>query len=110
GKPLLLNNVAFTVIGVAPPRFIGVNAIVGPDVWVPAAMAEQLLPNAMEGAFTDRRKAMLRGVGRLKPGLSRALAQVNVTTIASDLAREFPGTNQGYAATVVPVRDALFAS
>ena len=48
----------FTVVGVAPPAFIGVNAIVGPDVWVPAAMAEQLLPTAMQRAFTDRGKAI----------------------------------------------------
>ena len=42
GKTLRINNIVFTVIGVAPPRFIGVNAIFGPDFWIPAAMAEQL--------------------------------------------------------------------
>jgi len=34
GRTLRLNNVVFTVIGVAPPKFIGVNAIFGPDLWI----------------------------------------------------------------------------
>ena len=39
-----MNNVVVTVIGVAPPHFIGVNAIFGPDLWMPAAMAERMFP------------------------------------------------------------------
>lgn len=109
GKTLQLNNVVFTVVGVAPPKFIGVNAIAGPDVWIPAAMAEQLLPNTMQNALTDRGKAIFRGIARLKPGVSRAQAQANVATIASSLAREYPATNQGYTARVEPIREALFA-
>src|SRR5205085_4681771 len=35
GKTLRLNNQVFIVIGVAPPKFIGLNSIMGPDVWVP---------------------------------------------------------------------------
>ncbi len=90
GKTLRLNNVVFTVIGVAPPAFIGVNAIFGPDLWIPAAMAEQLLPNEMQNALSDRGKAIFLGVGRFKPGVTRAQAQANMATIAADLAREYP--------------------
>ncbi len=110
GKTLRLNNVVFTVIGVAPPRFIGVNAIFGPDLWIPAAMAEQLLPGEMRGALSERNKAVFQGVGRLKPGISRAQAQANIATIASALAREYPETNQGHTATVRPIGDVLFNS
>ena len=67
GKTLRLNSVVFTVIGVAPPQFIGVNGMFGPDLWIPAAMAEQLLPNEMQNALSDRSKAVFQGVGRLKP-------------------------------------------
>ena len=67
GKTLRLNSVVFTVIGVAPPQFIGVNGFFGPDLWIPAAMAEQLLPNEMQNALTDRSKAVFQGVGRFKP-------------------------------------------
>ena len=49
GRNLRANNIVFTVVGVAPPKFIGVNAIFGPDLWIPAAMAERLLPKEMRG-------------------------------------------------------------
>lgn len=110
GKTLRLNNIVFTVIGIAPPQFIGVNALFGPDLWIPAAMAEQLLPNEMRNAFSDRSKTVFRGVGRLKPGVTLAQAQANLSTIATNLAREYPATNEGYTTTVRPIRDVLFAS
>ncbi len=110
GKTLRLNNVVFTVVGVAPPRFIGINAIFGPDLWISTAMAEQLLPHEMQNALSERDKAVFLGVGRLKPGVSRAQAQANIETIASALAREYPEANQGRTATVRPIADILFNS
>ncbi len=107
GKTLRLNNVVFTVIGVAPPKFIGVNLIFGPDLWIPATMAEQLLPNEMYGALGDRGKALFLGVGRLKAGVSRARAQADVATIASALGREYPDANAGRTATAKPITDAI---
>ena len=110
GKTLRLNNIVITVIGVAPPQFIGVNAMFGPDLWIPAAMAERLLPNQMQNAFSDRGKAIFLGVGRLKSGVTRAQAQANVAAIAMHLAREYPATNEGRTATAQPIREVLFAS
>jgi predicted permease len=110
GKTLRLNNVLFTVIGVAPPRFIGVNAIFGPDLWIPAAMAEQLLPAEMHGALDDRSHAVFMGVGRLKPGVSHRQAQANIAAIASALASEYPQANQGRTAAVRPITDVIFGS
>jgi predicted permease len=110
GKTLRLNNVVFTVVGVAPPRFIGVNAIFGPDLWIPAAMAEQLLPNEMQGVLSDRTKAAFEGVGRLKPRVNRSQAQANIAEIASALAREYPEANQGHTTAVRPITDVLFGS
>ena len=51
------------MIGVAPPRFIGVNSIFGPDFWIPAAMAEQIFPNEMEAALSSRSKHFVPGNG-----------------------------------------------
>src|SRR5437588_5787492 len=62
GKTLRLNNMMFTIIGIAPPGFIGVNGLFGPDLWIPAAMAEQLLPNDMHRALTDRSKVAFQAV------------------------------------------------
>jgi predicted permease len=110
GRSLRLNNVVVTVIGVAPPHFIGVNAVFGPDLWIPAAMAELLLPNEMQGVLTDRGKGAFLGIGRLKPGISRSQAQANLATIASTLALEYPEADQGHTAVVRPVREVIFGS
>jgi hypothetical protein len=48
GRQLRLNGQVVTVIGVARPGFIGVNGLVGPDLWLPVATGEQLLPSALE--------------------------------------------------------------
>jgi predicted permease len=110
GKTLRLNNVVFTVIGVAPPNFIGVNAIFGPDFWIPATMAERVLPNEMQTALSDRGKAVFQGVGRFKPGVALLQAQANMATVASDLASENPAANLGRTAIVRPIRDVIFGS
>ena len=109
GKTLRLNNVVFTVIGVAPPRFIGISPIFGPDLWIPAAMAEQLLPGQMTHALGDRSEADFLAIGRLKPGVNQAHAQANIATIASALAREYPQADKGHTATARPIRDILFS-
>ncbi len=41
-------------------------------------------------------KAIFTGIGRLKPGVSRARAQANMALLARDLARENPDANEGH--------------
>jgi predicted permease len=110
GRQLSVNSVTLTVIGIAPPHFIGVNAIFGPDLWVPAAMAERLFPNSLQGALSDRGKAAFRTVGRLKPRVEVGQAGANIAAIAAGLAKFYPATNAGHTATVRPVREVLLAS
>jgi putative ABC transport system permease protein len=110
GRTLRLNHVAITVIGVAPPGFIGVNGIFGPDFWIPTAMAELLLPAEMHNALSERSAAAFQGVGRLKPGVSRAQAQADLATIAAALAREYPNANAGRTAAVRPLADVIFGT
>jgi len=110
GQTLRINRVAFTVIGVAPPDFIGISAIFGPDVWIPASMAEQLAPNELHNALTARDKTTFVAVGRLKPGVSREQAQADAGTIAAALARQYPDADEGRGVVVQSIRDALFNS
>jgi predicted permease len=110
GTTLRLNNVVLTIIGVAPAHFIGVNAIFGPDVWVPTSMAERLFPNEMSNLFTDRSKALFHGIGRLRVSASQRQAEANLASIAANLAREYPVTNQDHTIMLQPVRDLLFAN
>ena len=109
GRTVRLNRIAFTVIGVAPHNFIGVNAIFGPDFWVPASMSEILLPNELQNALTDRAKTLFTGVGRFRSGVTLAEAQANLTAIAAGLARAYPAAHEGHSITVRPVRDVVFS-
>jgi predicted permease len=108
GRQLRLNSVVVTVIGVAPPGFIGVNGLVGPDLWLPVGAAEQLLPYEMPAALRDRGNGLFQGVGRLEAGISPAKAQASMATLASALGREYPAANENRTAAVRPIRDVMF--
>jgi predicted permease len=110
GRTVRLNHIVFTVVGVAPRGFIGVNAIFGPDVWLPASTAERVWPAQMRNALHERGYAAFFGLGRLRPGVTKAMAQAEITTIAAALAREYPAADEGHTATVRSVRDAVLAT
>jgi len=110
GWPVRLNDVVITVIGVAPRGFIGVNAIFGPDFWLPASTAERVWPAQMRNALRERGQAAFLGVARYRPGIGQAPAQANLAAIAADLAREYPATNEGHTVAVRPIRDAILAT
>ena len=110
GTNIKINGIMFTVIGVAPPGFIGVNAIFGPEVWIPASVTERLMPVEMKNALTDRAKATFLGIGRYNPGATRLVAQANLDTIAAALAKDHPDASQGHSIKVRPVRDVLLGS
>jgi predicted permease len=106
GKSLTLNGQPFTVVGVAPPGFIGVNALGGPDVWVPMAMHEQVLTGFQAENFDDRRALLWDVVGRLKPGVTVEQARADVRRIGTQLEKEYPVPNGQRGGTVLPVAQA----
>jgi predicted permease len=109
GRTVRLNDIVVTVVGVAPRGFIGVNAIFGPDFWLPAAMAERVWPAQMRNAVTDRRMAVLFGLARYRPRVTPAQAQADLATVAAMLAREYPEADEGHTVSVHPIRDAMLA-
>lgn len=110
GKKLVINNIALTVIGVAPPRFLGVDAIFGPDLWVPASLGERLIPNEMAGILQARSKALFQVVARLKPHVSLDAAKGDVAAAAASLAREFPDINEGHTLVARTITEAFFGT
>ena len=110
GKTIEIDETSFTVIGVAPQGFLGVSAIFGPDVWLPATMAAQVLPVPMQDILRDRAKPFFQAVARLKPGMDRSHAEANLQTIAASLQQEFPDANAGHTVSVQPITTALFSS
>jgi predicted permease len=97
GSTIRLNGSPFTIIGVAPPRFIGAMATHPMELFTP------IVPdNRGDIDFTSRRDNWLRLVGRLASGRTIADAQRELETIAARLAAAYPETNRGRSALVLP--------
>ena len=58
GQPVLVDNVPFTVIGVAPPEFFGVDPAAAPDLYLPLH-TNLLVDGARGGSYVSRRKLLL---------------------------------------------------
>ena len=96
GQEVTINGATFSVIGVAPESFRGVEVINASALWVPMSMLEQAMPRR---AGTDilnlRGSRWLQMVGRLAPEVSLDSARAEVTTLAEQLAQAYPNTNLG---------------
>jgi macrolide transport system ATP-binding/permease protein len=106
GRVLTLNNAPFTVVGVAPDGFRGINLFDNPDFWVPASMQRTVLNATGFDFFTSRRSVTLPVFARLKAGLTAAQAQEALQPIAADLAANFPAENGGRSVRLVPLAQA----
>jgi putative ABC transport system permease protein len=98
GRAITLNNEKYTVVGIMPPDFqtprqIAMSSVV--SYLVPAAYPEKLLAN-----HADHRVLV---VGRLRPGATLASAQAELSSISEGLAAQYPQSNKGLAADIVPL-------
>jgi macrolide transport system ATP-binding/permease protein len=94
GRTVGINGHDFTVIGVAPAQFSGMNQYVRSDFFVPLMMSARVLANPKVGSLQVRDARNLTLKGRLKPGVSQQQAQTELTAIAANLQRAYPDTNK----------------
>src|SRR5436190_1862194 len=75
GQSILVDNIPFTVIGVAPPEFFGVDPAMTPDLYLP--LHTNLLTDGPRAArmYGDGNFYWIEMMGRLRPGVSMAQAQ-----------------------------------
>jgi len=95
GRPVTLNGQPYTVVGVMPAGFVGVEN--DAQLWVP--FAQWAPPDTM--ARRGNRGFFV--LGRLKPGITLQAAQSEANTVASRLAREYPTTNEARGIEVSPL-------
>ena len=84
GKSVTLSGSPYTVVGVAPPAFRGIDLLLDPQFWVPFGNIEQLVPT-----LPDRSSRFFHWVtvtGRLKPGVTRDQAAAELATLAKHFA------------------------
>jgi predicted permease len=79
GQAVLINNLPFTVLGVTPPGFFGVDPAAAPDVYFPIHANELLGASDQFGfraeRYLDDHYYWIQVMGRLRPGVSLVHAQ-----------------------------------
>ena len=93
GRTIRLNGVDFTIIGVAPESFPGLDRGSRPSLFIPLSMWG-VLAGEREEPMEDRRRHELTVKGRLSAAASRESGQAELATIAQNLARAYPQTNR----------------
>ena len=107
GRAVLLNGHPVTVVGVAPPGFLGTETIFAADVWVPAlSYAQARGPVVASSLLEDRGNRWLFGVGRLAAGATIERATAEMATVARRLGAAFPATDRGYSVRLYAEADA----
>ncbi len=90
GRTISIDGNDYTVVGIAPARFEGLQVGRDSDVWIPLGLSS---------ASPDRGNRRLSLFGRLRSGRTFADAQRQVNDVAVRLAGEHPGTNRGTIAS-----------
>jgi predicted permease len=102
GSVVLINGIDFTVIGVEPPSFTGMDQYIRPAFFAPIMMAERLgaAGTAHERPLEDRTARLFDVKGRLKPGVSRAAARTDLARLWKGLEQQYPDANRNRAIAV----------
>lgn len=99
GRPITLNGLPFTVIGVLSKGFVPAPPELDGDIWA----------NNSPDARDTRSSRYMRATGRLKPGVTLAAARAEMKAISAQLAAAYPKEDEGETCNVLPLRDALTA-
>ena len=82
GRSILVDNLPFTVVGVTPPGFFGVDPAAAPDVYLPMHTNELLGAGKQFGFRPEDYLApnyyWIQVMGRLRPGVDLARAQAEL--------------------------------
>jgi putative ABC transport system permease protein len=90
GKGLTLNGERATVIGIMPPDF----KEAGVELWInPKQVVPDFSTTSRDDVLALRTNNYLRVIGRLKPGVTIAQAQGDISSIVARLQRQYPQTN-----------------
>src|ERR1700754_2479844 len=95
GKTLSLSGQTYTVVGVMPARFQFPENV--DELWIPIAFTAQEAAN--------RNRHYLEVVARLKPGVTLAQAQSEMTTIGARLQQQYPQSNTDLSVAVTSLHE-----
>jgi predicted permease len=101
GRTVKLSKVDFTIIGVAPQTFPGLDRYVHESMYVPIGVTPRFAPDEKD-LLGHRERLNLSVYGRLQSGRTASEAQAELQTIARNLERAYPDTNRGRGALAMP--------
>lgn len=114
GRTLRIGARPYTIVGVAPAPFGGMNApVLTPALWMPVAWVDDVQPVVLESSRRSPGATRLerRGVrwmfvkGRLREGETAVGAAADLNGVMRALEEAYPGSNEGFRVTVVPTGD-----
>ena len=98
GRQIPINGLSFTVVGVTPRNFIGTEAGLNRELWVPLLMQPVLNPpeagrasDPIANRFKERDSHWLSVFARLNPDVSREQAATELGTVARHVAEAYRG-------------------
>jgi predicted permease len=92
GTKIQINLHPYTIIGVAPPGFIGCASGVRSDLWIPLVMDPIVWYSQR---LNERGTFWLNVLGRLKPGVSRRQAEKELGVLMQQIVERFPDQHRG---------------
>ena len=100
GRTVRLNGKDFTVIGIAPESFPGLQIFSHPDFYMPLSMAHLFSTNAQKRFLEDRDDREVGVRARLKPLATLGQARSELAVLGQVFAREHPEFNHDRGAAV----------
>ncbi|HMZ21724.1 MAG TPA: ABC transporter permease, partial [Blastocatellia bacterium] len=97
GKTISLGGEEFTVIGVMPASLRYPSRLT--DLWVPLVIPPQ--------QFNSRGSHFLFGLARLKPGVSFAQAQEQMSAVARRIEQQYPDNQTGRGVLLIQVQEEM---
>lgn len=97
GRTISINKHPMTILGVAPPKFRGTELFFAPAMWIP--LVEQPLVQGYN-SLHNRGDHSFFVTGRLKPGVTPAVATADLNRIGAWLAKTYPNANDGVKFTL----------
>ena len=99
GQTVELNQHPYSIVGVTPAAFQGSQTGIRTDIWVPIMMSQQV--NPLGDLLRDHHYFWLFAFGRLKPGVSLAQAQEEMTRRMKPEVDNYPEEHKGHTAVAV---------
>ncbi len=106
GRTVRINERPFTIVGIAPPGFMGTSAMFGPEIFLPLGVMDSLGTSVGREATRALRQAdayTLLLIARLRPGVSGAAAEEGLKLASAAAERAFPAEYRGQMFSLRPL-------